>query len=300
MAPAAEPGAIEALPWRGSEAERPALAIPPQPMPLRLGGCWRKRWRYIGAYDERFMLCAARVEVGPARQAFWALWDRERRVLRERTRPVLGPLLRSEVRFDGDRLTVASRDLRIHLDWREQAGERGEDRFGAVECACASGEGGYTWTRKLAGIPARGRVATRDGEHAFDGRAVDDRSAGYHRHYTSWRWSAGVGEAADGRALAWNLVAGINDPPARSERAVWVGGEPGEPGPVSFDGLESIRFEDGSTMTFAAEASRARRERLPGVMRSDYEAPFGSFAGSLAGIELAGGLGVMERHDAVW
>lgn len=291
MTRAAERAAIEALPWRGREAGRPALAVPPQPMPMRFSGRWRKRWRYVGAYDERFMLCAARVEVGPVRQAFWALWDRERGALRERTRPVLGRLLPAEVELDGDRVSVRSRELRIEL---ELAG--GE----AIECACPNGEGGYTWTRKLAGMGATGTVAIGSDRHPFRGRAADDRSAGYHRRRTSWHWSAGVGEAADGRALAWNLVEGINDPPADSERAVWADGRPSEPGPVSFEGLESIRFEDGSTMTFAAEASRARRDRLPLLMRSDYEAPFGSFSGSLAGIELARGLGVMERHDAVW
>ncbi len=47
-------------------------------------------------------------------------------------------------------------------------------------------------------------------------------------------------------------------------------------------------------------ATRARREDY-GVLMSDYEAPFGRFAGSLpvAG-EVVRGWGVMERHEARW
>ena len=36
------------------------------------------------------------------------------------------------------------------------------------------------------------------------------------------------------------------------------------------------------------------------LARSDYEAPFGSFSGSLNGLPVDSALGVMEAHDAVW
>ena len=42
-----------------------------------------KRWRYVGLWGERHMLCVAKVRVGPGRQRFWALWNGER--LRGRT-----------------------------------------------------------------------------------------------------------------------------------------------------------------------------------------------------------------------
>ncbi len=51
------------------------------------------------------------------------------------------------------------------------------------------------------------------------------------RRHTVWSWSAGVGTLTDGREVGWNLVEGVNDPPERSERAIWVDGEPFEPGP---------------------------------------------------------------------
>ena len=31
-----------------------------------------KRWRYVGVFCEELMACAALVQVGPARQTFWA------------------------------------------------------------------------------------------------------------------------------------------------------------------------------------------------------------------------------------
>ena len=127
-----------------------------------------------------------------------------------------------------------------------------------------------------------------------------DDSAGYHRRYTSWKWSAGVGAARDGRKVAWNLVTGINDPPVDSERAIWVAGQPTEPGPVDFQGLESILFEDESRLNFSAETKRTHHEGIPLLARSDYEAPFGTFSGSLNGLPLDSALGVMEAHDAVW
>ncbi|CAN5499354.1 hypothetical protein BH20ACT15_BH20ACT15_12800 [soil metagenome] len=282
---------IAALPWRGRDEARPALAVPPERMPLRMGGSWRKRWRYVGAFDERFMLCAAAAEIGPGRETFWALWDREERALRERTRHVVPLPFRPEVRFGECTVSVRSREFEIQLELG--AGEE-------VECACPTERGAYTWTRKLAGIEARGTIRIDGREAKLAGRAVEDRSAGYHARRTSWLWSAGVGESADGRPLAWNLVSGINDPPSSSERAIWVDGAPHEPGPVTFDGLDAIRFDDGSALSFEPEAARARTEGFPLVYRSDYEAPFGSFAGSLGGIELARGTGVMERHDALW
>ena len=47
-------------------------------MPLRMmhGGRPLKRWRYVGLFGEQLMACAALVQVGPARQSFWALYER--------------------------------------------------------------------------------------------------------------------------------------------------------------------------------------------------------------------------------
>ena len=129
---------------------------------------------------------------------------------------------------------------------------------------------------------------------------VEDESEGYHPHHTVWSWSAGVGKATDGRSVGWNLVSGINDPPELSERGIWVDGEPTEPGPVEFDGLEAIRFDEGSRLDFAGECERQREEK---PLRRPLHVPtaVGRFLGDAAGgLELTRGLGVMEHHDAHW
>src|SRR5207253_1617009 len=100
---------------------------------------------------------------------------------------------------------------------------------------------------------------------------VDD-SAGYHARRTSWRWSAGVGTAADaaGTPVAWNLVSGIHDADAASERTVWVDGVAHEVGPATFAPDLGSLTAGGACLAFAAEARRARRENLL-VVASDYE-----------------------------
>jgi hypothetical protein len=287
-------------------------------MPVRMGGRWRKRWRYVGVYCDELLLCAARVQVGPLGQTFWAVWDREGRQMWERTRLRL-PGARGEVwteRLGGEEVVAELGDLGV-LDFVPDEGSlaRIESRAAEgpevraflrldggswVEAVCPNGEGGYVWTRKRAGVPVDCDVRVGDRRWRVEARAVEDESAGYHPRHTVWSWSAGVGRADDGRAVGWNLVSGINDPPERSERAIWMDGVPLEPGPVSFEGLEAIAFDDGSRLSFSPECERRREEnRL--IVRYSYRQPFGSFRGTLpGGIRLQRGLGVMEHHDAVW
>ena len=101
--------------------------------------------------------------------------------------------------------------------------------------------------------------------------------------------AAWVGRTADGRELAWNLVAGVHDAPVGSERTVWVDGQAREVGPRAFDDLR-----------FTPEAARQRHDNLL-LVRSSYRQPFGAFSGRLpGGLELAEGYGVTEEHDAWW
>jgi hypothetical protein len=257
-----------------------------------------KRWRYVAIFAEELMVCAAQVQIGPARQSFWALYLEGAPALRERTR--LLPR-RGEVElFAGDgssapgrgRLRVNDRGVELDVTLEEDAG---------WEARCPHGRG-EVWTRKQAGVPATGTIALDGGApRRVDALAVIDDTAGYHARRTEWWWTAGVGESADGTALAWNLVSGVNDPASGSERAVWVAGRPGEAPAVSFSGdLSRIDCEDGSELRFDPRAERSRRDNLL-VVSSDYRAPFGTFTGTLpGGIALANGLGVVEHHRARW
>jgi hypothetical protein len=169
-----------------------------------------------------------------------------------------------------------------------------------VEAVCPSGDGEYVWTRKRADIPVECDVRVGERRWRLEAKGVEDESAGYHPHHTVWSWSAGVGRTPDGRSVGWNLVSGINDPPHHSERAIWVGGEPFEPGEVSFEGLEAIAFDDGARLGFAVEGERRKQENRVFV-RYTYRQPFGRFTGTVAGgLVVEHGLGVMEHHDAHW
>ena len=279
-------GARAALPYRGTFGDRrpPALAglaLPPGPMPSHDGLRPLKAWRYVGVYDPELMLCLANVRIGPARQCFWAVWDRRTGRLHERT--VIG---RGSVRLDRGRARLAERDVAIDLALAEEPG---------VEAVCRSGRS-YAWTRKQGGILAAGAVRLGDHEIRLAARAVIDDTAGYYERHTHWRWCAGVGRSTEGRELAWNLVAGVNDPPTDSERAVWIDRRPTEPGPSTF--APELVAVDG--LRFSPEATRQRHDNLL-LLRSSYRQPFGTFSGTLAdGVELAEGYGVMEEHDARW
>jgi hypothetical protein len=259
-----------------------------------------KRWRYVGVFGDELMACAALVQIGPARQSFWALHlrhegDADPRILRERTR--LLPR-RGEVELPDGSSPQAGR-MRLH-DRGVQLDLRLEEAPG-IEALCPHGRH-EVWTRKQAGVRAHGTLALDGGRpRQVEALAVIDDTAGHHARRTEWRWSAGVGEGPDGVALAWNLVSGINDPQTGSERAIWVAGEPHEAQPIEFSAdLSRISCADGSELRFDAEAERSRRENLL-IVSSDYRAPFGTFSGTLpGGIPLARGCGVVEHHRARW
>ena len=103
------------LPLRWETAAPPdalPVAVPPARMaPLR-GTRPLKRWRYVAAFSEELMLCAATAAVGPAGSSWWAVWDRRGGTLHERTR-LAGPAL---VRFDhGGVVRVRDRGVAIDL-----------------------------------------------------------------------------------------------------------------------------------------------------------------------------------------
>lgn len=262
------------------------LPLPPQALPGWRRGRPLKAWRYLGVYTAELMLCVGDARIGPARQRWWAIaWPDGR--LRERT-----TMRRGGVLMEPARVRVHARDVRIDLALEEPA---------AVE-TISPARGGYVWTAKRAPIGVTGVVTIGPTRHQVDGPFgfVDD-SAGYHDRHTAWRWSAGVGTAADGRAVAWNLVDGIHDDPAVSERTLWVDGEPRELGPNRFaDDLSGVEFAEGGALEFTEWASRTEDTDLA-LLRSHYRQPFGRFTGEMpGGLVLEDGYGVMEDHDVHW
>jgi hypothetical protein len=241
-----------------------------------------KSWRYVGAYGPEVMACVGDVRIGPLRQRFWAVCEPGRPIV-ERT--TLG---RGGVAMDGPHVKVDARDVRIDLTVEEDGGVETRHRD-------------EVWTRKQAGVPVCGRIAVEGRSYDVDCLGAVDETEGRHQRHTTWRWSAGVGRAADGARIGWNLVTGVNDEPTGSERCVWIDGEPREVKPVSFaDDLSSVSFGEGGALSFSEWGAREAHTNLL-VLRSDYRQPFGTFNGALpGGVELAEGYGVMEWHDVRW
>jgi hypothetical protein len=251
------------LPIRGEGVRALELPLPPARMPALRGLRPLKRWRYLAVYGPELMLCVGDARIAGVRQRWWA------------------------VALPDGRIFEGARDAPIELSFDEGAG---------VEVVSPHGRS-YIWTRKQAGIHVSGTVGVAGREFEVDGPlGFVDESAGYHARHTRWRWSAGIGRARDGRAVAWNLVEGVHDAPVASERTIWIDGEPLEVEPVEFaedlSAVGELRFTEWC-------AREDHTNRL--VMRSDYRQPFGSFAGALpGGLELESGYGVMEWHDVRW
>jgi Protein of unknown function (DUF2804) len=256
---------MPALPVRGPAVRSLDLPLPPGRMPLARRRRPLKRWRYVGVYAPELILCVGDARVAGLRQRWWA------------------------VALPDGSLIEGSGGGPIELSLDEQPGD-------GIEVVSPHGRS-YIWTRKQAGVPVRARVSVAGRSLELDGPFgfVDD-SAGYHARHTTWRWSAGIGRAVGGEAVAWNLVEGVHDAPESSERTVWVDGEPREVERQPF-AADLSRVGD---LHFDAWCTREdHTNRL--LVRSDYRQPFGSFSGVLpGGVELESGYGVMEWHDVRW
>jgi hypothetical protein len=265
---------MQDLPVRGAGVRELGLRLPPGRMPPFRRGRPLKRWRYVGVYRPDLMLCIGDARVAGVRQRWWA------------------------VALPDGSLFEGRGGVRLARGRAEAGGaiELELDEADGVEVVSPHG-GSWVWTRKQALVPVRGTVRAGgrtyelSGEHGFV-----DESAGYHARHTSWRWSAGVGRAEDGRRVAWNLVDGVHDTLEGSERTVWVDGEPVEVPPQEFaDDLSRV-----GELDFREWSAREASVNLL-VMRNRYRQPFGEFSGRLpGGLRLAEGYGVMEEHDVFW
>jgi hypothetical protein len=262
------------LPVRGPAVRDLALPLPPHRMAPMRAGRPLKRWRYLGVYRADLMLCVGHARVAGLPQRWWAVALPD------------GTLVEGGRGVELSERRAAVRGvLELELDGGE-----------SVEIVSPHGRS-YIWTRKHAPVHVRGSVTVAG--HAFDIDGEDgfvDESAGYHARHTAWRWSAGVGRTDDGRRVAWNLVDGVHDAPASSERSVWVDGEPREVPNQEFAGdlsaVGGLRFREWSARESSVNLL---------LMRNSYRQPFGEFSGELpCGLRLAEGYGVMEAHDVRW
>lgn len=295
---------------RGASVRSLGLPLPPTGLPAgapdtpRLAGLRSgrplKRWRWVAGFGADLMLCAGDARIGPVPQRWWALAERDAPLLERTGVGSVGLRIDTGAGPDASvvrdiRLEVRRRDVEIDLLIEASGGPE------VVEVVSPTASGGWIWTRKQAGIRARGTVLVRGRRRSVELRAVIDDSAGYHDRRTAWRWSTGVGTAVSGEQVAWNLVDGVHDAPTGSERTLWIDGIAREVGPARFaDDLSRLDTEDGGTLDFAPWATRTHRASVV-VFRSDYRQPFGTFGGELpGGLRLVEGYGVMEEHDVRW
>lgn len=244
------------------------------------GGRPLKRWRWIGAFSEEVMLCAAQANIAGVPVSWWAIWDRQTKTMAERTRKG-----RAEVSVSAAAVALQAPPFSMRFEVR---------RGTAVETISLHGAEPI-WTRKTP-ITVSGTLVLSGRRVELDGTpGLMDESAGHHARRTAWRWSAGVGTVTDGTPVTWNLVTGLHDDPRASERTVWIGDTPHHVPPQPFaDDLTAV-----GRLSFNAESTRSHREnRL--ILASDYEQPFGSFSGALPVAGEVEGYGVMERHSARW
>ncbi len=255
------------LPWRGS-ANPP---VNPDQLPLFRGLRPLKKWRYLGVYGPTVQMCVGIARIGGAYQAFWAVHNRTSDKFRDRA--ALWPIVHFDAesaRFDGVDVTY------------KPAGD-------PVEVVSLHGQ--YPiWTRKTP-VHVTGVIDGVD----VDSHGLVDESAGHHARVTQWSWSAGCGTSETGSQITWNLVDGVHDSLANSERTLWVDGVAREVAPVEF--AADLSHVDG--LEFHAERERARHDRMI-LIDSKYRQPFGTFTGSIDGITLRDGYGVMESHDVRW
>jgi hypothetical protein len=264
---------LPALPVRG-DVRGLGLPLPPGRMPAFDRGRPLKRWRYLGVYRPDVMLSIGVARVAGVPQRWWAVALPDGRLF-EGTRGVALDARRARVRG------------LLDVELTPPAG---------LEVVSPHGNS-YIWTTKLAPVHVRGRLTTGGREFELDGDdGFMDESAGYHARHTAWRWSAGIGRAADGRAVAWNLVDGVHDAARSSERTLWIDGAPRELPPQEF----AHDLSRVGELDFREWSARESNRNLV-VLRNRYRQPFGEFSGTLpGGLALAEGHGVMEEHDVLW
>ena len=306
------------LPWRGpGGAARPAAAA-------RQGAAAPRRqlaqaWRYLGAFCDELLLCAARVQVGPVGPDLLGdLGPRARRAPRAhpddrcRGSPAARSGPSSPRASDTGRIDWAPREggtlVRIEAAPKQDDAEQvraflraGEGAW--AEAVCPTGEGdGYVWTRKRAGRRSSATCGSASGGSAARRAGSRTSPAGITPTTRSGTGRPGSGETTRrprGRPGTWSRAsttrrAGLRarDLGRRRRRA--------SPAPATFDGLEAIELRRRPARVHrrgrAQQGGVAARARATATASRSGPSP----ARLPGGLELAEGLGVMEHHDANW
>jgi hypothetical protein len=213
---------------------------------------------------------------------------------------------------DGLRMQLNTAQLQADIDIKRE-------NQAPIALCNPTGYQGLTYTEKNLALPVSGQLVDKTRQQAFDlTKALGgyDYSAGFMRRETSWRWACLQGVTADGRRLAINLAAGVNET-GLTENALWLDGERHLLSPAQF------RFQRASASTtpgsvtwqlttlageleleFQSEFCRSERKNFA-VLASNFRQYVGIYQGRLRlasgeWVAIAPQLGLAEDHYAKW
>lgn len=290
----------------------------------------KKRWQYLGAFDEQVVLGVAVVHLSYIGSAFAYVYNRGTGSLKEFN--LLDPAAQktiyskssiqdysrlktagSDIRLDNDvnagprRIFVDSPGLKINVEVPDS-----EKTFSPLSICVRNGLHGFNYTHKAAGLPAKGWLEV-DGQRidlAEDALAVLDWTAGCAARQTHWNWASAAGRLGNSKVLGLNLVMGVNDS-GHTENVLWLDGVPTKVDVVHFDYNHKnvmapwrITSNDGKVdLHFAPEGERKENKNFL-IVASKFRQPFGVFSGKVKiggrNMKVDSLYGFVEEHFVRW
>ena len=259
------------------------------------------------------MLCAARVQVGPVGQTFWAIWERAEGTLHERTKTIApgSPGARSGPRATRAATRAGSTGRRrAAVPWSGSRRPPGPTASAcAPSCTRARGRGSRRSARPGRTTTTSGRASGWSRSSATCGSASagsGPRRAGSRTSPAAITRTHGLGlvgwRRRDPRRPGGRLEPGRRDQRPRAGLRARALGRRRPRRRAAAGALRWPRRDRGrrgAARVHAPRPSARKEQRRP--FAYTYRQPFGSFAGTLpGGLELASGLGVMEHHEASW
>lgn len=287
-----------------------------------------KRWQFVGAIDNDFVVGAAVAHLHYLGTGFAYAYDRKTGKIIEKNikSPLAGGTIFSQSPMVGDtkigKKTKAivmnndpgaghrtlkvdfGPDLRMEFDYQEIGT--------GVTTVSRQAMYGFSHTYKSAGLPAKGKITVNGSEHELGSEALAllDWSSATPPRVTAWNWAAGVGRDNKGRTLGINFGTGLITA-GITQNAVWVQGKPKMIGGVEFDynqkdilGTPWRLYSTDEAVDLEFKPDQERFEDVNfGFAASCLHQPFGTFSGTIRldntklDVEL---FGFCEEHYAKW
>lgn len=229
-----------------------------------------------------------------------------------------------EFDFGGNRIRMAADtspriislevELRSGLNVHASFNLDDEPPFQPMALCTQTARNGWSFTQKIAGIPAVGHAEGSFGRRdlaEIGAYAHYDYTVGYMRRETFWNWACFSGQA-NGHAVGLNLSCGVNET-SYSENCIWLDGALIPVGLASFEydrkhpAIEqwTVTTTDGA-VDLVFEPEGIHEEKLNFILiASDFKQVFGRFSGALRTedgrvIQIEDQYGFVEDQYAKW